>query len=90
MVPIGVICAILCLVGLIAEYKLFLVGLVLFFVNVWISIILNKTIDKPDFKTEYKLELINQDSVKIKSNRTNKIYYEKPEYIHKVLDKDNL
>jgi len=41
-------------------------------------------------KPEYELQLINQNTVKIKSLRTDKVYKCKPEKIDSILDLDNL
>lgn len=57
-----------------------------FFVGLAIHPSNNKKVNK----IEYQIELINQDSVKIKSLSTGRTYYESPENIYKALDKDNL
>jgi hypothetical protein len=42
------------------------------------------------FTSEYEVELINQDSIVIRSIDNGKIYYCKPEDIDSILIKDNL
>lgn len=59
----------------------------------FLGILISSTIvdfDDRKIKLEYKLELINQTTVKIESLSTNKIYKCKPEEIDSILDLDNL
>lgn len=68
--------------------KVCVIGTVLAIISI-LGLVINIDQTK-QIKKEYILELINQDSVKIKSKSTNKIYYSKPEEIYKILEKDNL
>lgn len=44
----------------------------------------------PDFTQEYELEIINQDSVRIRSLSTGRIYDEPYDHVQDALIKDNL
>ncbi len=60
-------------------------GLMLCFVH-----LVNPTKKEHVFKAEYELEIINQDSVRIRSLSTGKVYTERFDKVHNALLKDNL
>lgn len=50
----------------------------------------NPYVNKMGFKTEYEIELVRQDMIKIYSRKTGKYYQVAPEDIVLILERENL